>query len=402
MSDKNVKARVAFEKLVKCEHCQCEYRIGKSQVFVGHGQTEEVARRRALAKAYVEIGSVPFAPCPACFRYPKRSVALIQFRHFGILFLLSGGLLGGLFFLRLITARTGNIPRTEFFTATASGLAAFAILVCIWIIFQHPDRNRDRNRQKAEDGRARGAIAITHPRPVVPEEVPPYRALSRGVVVCMVGAVAMLLFQAAMIYRITNGWHDNSGLHPGVCGPGDEVRVGFDDKVTTVGPFWRGRVVAKLEVDGSNSPPTIISATSNQEFWDPQQIRSKGNSSMPLWADVTIPSDPKLAGRTGRLHLVMDVTYPTPAGPGRFDTTEKRVEKTVDVKFAGPGAAGSYREVYFTGVLSGCIILLGLLGVMTVIAGRGRNTPSPVTIHPITGEAEPPPESDPPFRNPDL
>jgi hypothetical protein len=401
MPHKSVMVRMAFEKLVQCQYCQCTYRIGKPEEFVGHGQTEEIARLQANARAKEAKGLVPFVPCPSCFRYPKRMVARTQFRQFRILLLLTGILLGCLFFVRLIAIRTGSIPPTESVSAIASGLAALATLACIWLMLRHPDLNRDRNRQQAETELARGAVTVTRPSSPGADGGPAYRAGNRCVVVAALGVVAILLFQSAMIYRVASGWHGNPGLHPMVCGPGDVVRVRFDDNVVTVGPFWRGHVVAKLE-DDSNSSPKTISAATNQEFWDPQQIKSKGNSSMPLWADVTIPSEPKLAGTTGRLHLVMDVTFPKPAGPGRFDTAEKHVEKMIDVKFADPGAGVSYREAYFNGALSACVVLLGLLGVLTVIAGLRADTPSPVTIQPVPVVVEDLPESDPPVENPEL
>ena len=147
-----------------------------------------------------------------------------------------------------------------------------------------------------------------------------------------------------------------------MIGPGDAVRVYFDTSIDCVQKLWNGSPQAvATATDGT---PVPLVATACKDSWGgSMSVKSSQQHTSPtLWADLKLPTDAALAGKTLNLTVTMPVRYPTMGGGNAFVDGATTATLTRELKLSSAGTGHTYWLTFWAMV--GGSVLLAVAGLM--------------------------------------
>lgn len=390
--------RINCWKQIECVGCGGTYRYKFVDRVSGSSQKSPAAAQKAAEKLATTNIEMAFEqrPCPWCGCLQSSMVGQTKDKyHFYLsvaLLVLSGVVIG-----------FGFTPSATLVTYSAAGwlvggLSVLGLILHAVIARWNPNDDRAANRGVAHRLVARGEMKAVAKADADLAEGPP-RVRSRAAVPLLVlAAVGTLAAFTPAVSKLAGGWPTADGTKPEVVGPGEKVRVWFPEQIESLGGYWSGRPSAKAECEGR---PIFVQVESSETTW--KYWRSGGNSprnsSTNLWADVTMPNDPALVGKTVEVTVDLRAEYPWAVGNG-YDSRKTEARRTARYTLAPPGTSAAYWKLYWLVPGGAAVFTVAgfLLGVTAV--GLRKFTP-PATILPADapkGEDDPPalPSNDPP------
>jgi hypothetical protein len=302
---------------------------------------------------------VPEPPCPDCGRvHPGAILAAKRLWH-----PLIALLWGGFGSLVVLYATSPDFPAFTYATASlVLGVTASVVLLLhTKIALTDPNRNLERNLRRARQLDGWGLLeGVTDPDEDL--ALGPTPAVSRwSLPLLAVGAIGVLLSFSPFALKAASGWPEVGGTKPELVGPGDTVRVWFPQPIEAVDNRWNGTPRADVRVEGA-AGATVVPATAPATTWDGELRRASAfNRRTRLWADVQLPDDPALAGKTVEVRVDMTVRYPVESGR-YYEDVAVEVSTSQVFTLAGPGAADTY---------TGSLWLAGLGGFLVTACGVG-------------------------------
>jgi hypothetical protein len=290
-------------------------------------------------------------------------------RHWWI-FWTSLCLLAVLFVLYLTDTLTGSTA-AELFAL----VAGMMVLVHLCIDFINPNANLDANHALASQREKDGELWLPYENKPEPkgEAIPTGVTAAHGVFYVLM-AVGVLAFLMPVVLHLVRGMKSNSGWHPEVVGPGEKAYIWFPQKIDCVKGLWSGqpRVTllngGELELPG---PLPVFGATAKNDTWaNTISVKSSEKNSHPtLWAYVQLPDVPALAGKTLKLCIDMDVSYPQTMGGNQWMQKQERHSHTASLIVSPSGAGSLFVSSWWLGFLAGTGSLL-LCGALLAVQSR--------------------------------
>jgi hypothetical protein len=386
-----------------------EFNVWKEHTCVGCGQTfrylfkrkkkgtggTEAAASAAAQKAVVKAltRETDMHPCPGCGLYQPDMIAARRAVAHWWLF----GIALVAFPLIVILFATDVLTGT---VATFASLVAGAGVILGHLIADSKDPNKDlESNQRLAQARVRSG-ELWEGKPTVseaPGEHPGSGWTSAHSTAYAVLIVGLLAVAAPTLLRVLRGWPVNSDWVPEVVGPGDEAKVYFPSKITSVKGYWKASAQAQVanaaEVGLANP---VLKATSENASWgDKISVSSKESkeSTKTLWAKVQMPSNPDLAGKTLKIQMALGVLYPE-LHANQFDEVSKTFTHVASVRLGSPGAGTTYKSAWWWGTIGGAGLVVFLSFWLARLADSFRHKALPTTIH-VPGQAPEEPENVP-------
>jgi hypothetical protein len=363
---------VVFRKHVRCLLCGCVYSFGEARAFVGRGDSADEARRRATRRAWVWArGRKPKGACPGCGRFPAGVATRARRLRHALTF---GPAFFGLVVLFWIVADVVHVNSDLVAMAVAAVVAGASVGHAVVELFG-TNRNPAAGLERAESAVRSGAITVVKPGEPTDLGADARAGRRRASLAVVVGGLAAALAFAAPAYRVENGWELDPHTFPGVCGPGEEVRIFFDEPIDTINNHWRGRAtgVVEYEVAGGRMR-SEVAAQAVDKSWG-ERINVNGRTRAHVWAEVSIPADAPVGGVV-RYDLELMVTYPKQVGAKNFEVVGRELRQVAEVRVRPAGAGATYTRLLWTGLLAamGLTLLLG-----ATLCLFGYPAPNPAT-----------------------
>jgi hypothetical protein len=159
---------------------------------------------------------------------------------------------------------------------------------------------------------------------------------------------ALVTVFTPILFSTLLGWPKNSAWAPEVVGPGDEACFYFRDKLTSCKSMWNGSASAKVANAEGNLPAALSARTKNSNWGNTISGKSVSNSSNHMFAYITIPPQPELAGKTLTLDVATNVNFPYKEGRSFSEQSSAFAEQTT-LRLASPGAGTLYAQMFWGG-----------------------------------------------------
>lgn len=372
-----------------CLSCNSRFRYLFKRKKTGQGGTPEkasAAARQAVVKALEH--EVDLHPCPGCGLYqPDMVGSRRSTRHWWVIAVNWAALL-----LMMILMLSDVLPAGTAALAAAATCAVLG-LVHLLIDFNNPNRNLESNQQLAQQKVERGDLWVPPgSKAEAVAEMPSFGWSTAHAVAYVMFGLGLLALVSPELLRLMHGWPANTAWYPQVAGPGDQPYVYFPNKITSVKGYWRGlskaQVVNAAEV---GLPSTELRTESKQDSWGNSiSIGSKESktSTNTLWVRVFLPNDPRLEGKTLKLKMALNVSYPKLNG-NSFDEVSEPYSHTAEIRLSGAGAGSRYKAWWWGGFLGG-VLLISISSIMLVRLSTGMcKLAQPTSIFaPGEGEAQ--------------
>lgn len=364
-------SRRAWDKEA-CAECGAVYRVDR-----------ELAEKTSPVVKLFRMSRVP--ACPECGCVPLSNVAGLKRSVHALGFVMGwlaapfGGLLGFNTSLTTITYSATGL--------TLGGLAAVLWLLHLIAALADPNSHRDRNIIRSAQMENAGLLERVS-GPDDEKALGDRRSTSRWAYPLLtIGAVGVFLCFAPALLKAVRGWPENAGTKPDVAGPGDTVRVWFPKPIHAVNEIWNGTAEAEVLVEGESAPRPVTATASQQTWGNSIGGKTVHNTSTWLWADVTLPDDPALAGKRVEVRTRLTYQYPYQRGTSfQNDTGKAATARTFAL--ADRGAAGQYFVSLILSLVGGVLFFACGVGLsvaahrMKVAADRamdaGRRRTSPL------------------------
>jgi hypothetical protein len=371
-------------KLHTCCACGCVYRYKFERAGVGQSQVRHFAKAEAEKTLLGRLRrEVDCYPCPTCGLVQPDMVAQTKLPwHAGATAVLLGILACA------IIAAVYQVLTYHVAGLVCAGAAGAAALLHLGVALYDPNRNREANRQKVKAQVERHRVEMVE-RGSMTDECPPPRNLTwKHAAALSAAVVGAAFFLAPEVVRRNADLPINPGLTPYVVAPGDEVKVDFpaDHGIRSVGGRWRAVATAKvLNADevGAAAELPVASATDN---WGTDFVINEGNERVTpaLYARVQLPDDERLGGKTLRLDVSLDVTYPSASGHSGPDAVFKnqgtRVSRDFTVHMAAADDKQDYEDAWQVGLAVGLLGGLGGGGLLALLAWALRWRARPTEV----------------------
>jgi hypothetical protein len=369
--------RIVFTATVKarcwkqhtCCACGCVYRYKFERAGVAQSGVRDFARSGAEKNLQSRLErEVDCYPCPTCGLVQPDMVAQTKLPwHAGVTVVL------------LVLLACAVIPAVyQGLTYHLAGLACAAVagagaLLHLVVALYDPNRDREANRQKVKAQVERHRVEMVERGSMTDVEAPPRNLTWKHAAALLAAIVGAGFFLAPEIVRRNADLPVNPGLTPYVVAPGDEVKLGFpaDHDIRSVGGRWRAVATAKVLNANEVGVPAELAAASSTDNWGTDFVIHEGSErvSPTLYARVQLPGDDAVAGKTLRLRISLDVTYPSASGHAGFDPTFKNqgtaVTRDFTVRVAGADDKQDYEDAWWTALAVG---LPGSLGGGALLA----------------------------------
>jgi hypothetical protein len=369
-----------------CVHCGGQFQYWMERKQTRRGASKDAARESAGYFAHSRLrNEADWRPCPTCGLYQPEMVAARRFRLHVIVFLalscvlfLSGTGLFAAGMHMFIDGDRGAIF-APWIVAVLVGAGLFAHLVIDLI---DANRNMQANRDAAWALIDRGAMVEVKAGDRFAAMEPAASAGWRRIGQFCLIVVVLLLIPACEVMRLVNGWPINDGCKPVIVAPGDRVKVYFPKTITSVNGFWKADGRAELlNANELNRGPELKLSSKNDQwgkFIAPKKNEAHGQQR--LWADIELPDDAKLAGRTLQIKMDLQVVYPTT--PVNFQNTQENVTHTVTLALAANReAASTYMVSYWIGGMAGLILAFCMNAAIVLRTKSLRSQGLPTEIH---------------------
>jgi hypothetical protein len=340
----------------RCAGCGAAYRYLFKRSVTGTGSSGEAAAENARNRAAkVLADAVDPWPCPRCGLYQPDMVVQRRAGQHGTLLVVTAIAL--VLALILGGSRALTMPAVAWSAALVGGLLAAGHALAA---LRDPNRDPERNGERARAAVEQGKVALDE---AGGESATGPGAGAEGAPVVSLALLlaGVLCLPLAELARVAGGWPLNPELYPPVVGPGDTTRVYLPDSITSIKGYWNGSARVAVENPADLGPGAgSFSAASKQGSWG-SSISAKSSeksSKSRLWADVTVPPEPALAGKTARLRVDVDASYPQLVAGRTFHENRSSSSTTTQVVLAPPGAGAQYQSLWWGGLLGGGALLL--------------------------------------------
>jgi hypothetical protein len=360
-------------KCFDCLACGAVYRYKFEADVQGSGGTPDIATKvmNSEAAKAVEDG-VETRPCPECGFVQPHMTGHWKFKWHMIVGL-SAAMFAGTIALVAI-GDTGARPQLPLLLGVAAGLAFLCHLAVAW---RNPNRDLAANRRSGGRDKEDGTVQVLR-EGVLDEGGPPTRVLGKWqlfflFLALLAAPIAFHPIGAAAV----NGWVPNPDVNPSLIAPGDKVQVTFPDGFDAVSGLWSGtpKVTVENPQDFGGRPPEVKVATRTGD-WTGTISEGSGNQRTTAFADVSLPADDRLVGKTLRLNVSVSVKYPNQTGAKSFSNRAVNVNRTVNLVVGPPGAREEVRRVtQATAAASAGLVLASGLGLAALGRALRRRSP---------------------------
>ncbi len=360
-----------------CCACGCVFRyVLERTASASGGPGEDQAYRATRSVTEALLSGTEEHACPGCgVIQPDMAGKSKAFWHTAFT-----AITGVLLLLIVLPTLTGKIPLDRAGEAAAC-VAGFALLGHLVVALWNPNWSLAGNRTESEAEMRAGKVSVERPGgPLDPAAVPANLTLAHALCILAILA-APLGFLAARLVSELNPMPRNPALEPDVVGPGDAVQIPIEASMRTYGGYWVATAVVKaLNADELGITPTLIGGSKTDKWGRVLHVSDGKAPFEPIkpWAKVTLPDDPNLGGKTLRLRVSLNITYPTDARRGgNHPEASTLVTREVEIHLADAGADRLYKQAWYYGAglgLAGCVLgglALAALGRML----RARATP---------------------------
>ena len=352
-----VTANVKCWKKHECVDCGCEFRYQFKRTIQGTGNSEKAAH--ASANKIVEKTlrqEVDVRPCPSCGRIQPDMIGQVKARGHALVGWLTLPILAILIVLGATYVLGGSVA-----LLIVASISAAAVVLNIVIAIGNPNSDLEANRSGTEKSVRKGDVEITEEGKTSGLEKPPHPMGIPHWIGIAAGGFAAIVALAPMICTSFNGITTNRNSYPQVVSPGDSVTVYFDDTIDCVKSYWSGSPMARVTNAAELGIAEGLSTTSKSSSWGGNiTVKSSEKHTSPsIWATIALPSDPKLANRTIRVHIDMNVRYPNSDASDRFLDQNKRMSKDVEIAMSPPGASTKYGTLWWLGMVGGSLLSVG-------------------------------------------
>lgn len=362
-------ASASFWKEYECVGCSS--RFGHSfdrSASASSDASGEAAQKQALDALIALAGNAHDPhPCPQCGIYQPGMVGAKRAERYGYGFLIAlAGSAAGL----ILGAVDWVALNMAVWLAWAAAAAALGLHV--YAALDDPNRDIPGNRARAEAEVAKGSLALEERRSHGMGGLPGAEGLggeNRWPMLLLCLGLAGI--GAAEGYRAIGRLPLNAGWYPPVAGPGDEPYLYFYRKIQSIKGYWKGNGLAEVLGAEGAAPEASWSVSGDQDSWG-SSISAKSSekySSSTPWARVKIPADPALAGRTVRLNVRLDYSFPEAEGGG-FSTRSDSQQESRELRLGSPGCAARYGTLWWAGGLLGAVLFLAGSWRMEALARR--------------------------------
>lgn len=377
----NVTATIRFKcwKQHKCSGCGCLYRYLFERSVSGTGGSPESAEAAAHNALATSIGTdADVRPCPDCGRVQPDMIAASS-EKFPLFCGIAAAAVVGL--IVVVGAAGGTTyANAAFAAAGVTGIAAALMFVQAAM---NPNANQEANRGSTVRAVSNGTVERVSPGD--PEANRPAPPLVTGGHWLGVGAVlaAAIFASSAGVAKMAGGWSANDTA-PEVVGPGDTVRVYYSQQIDCVASHWTGTPTGKItDAGGLDAIPFAFFARADS-WGASMSVKSSQKSTHPtLWTDIRIPDDPRLVGKTVKLHIDMPISYPQSHGSNSFDIQSGLVSRDVTLQFAPAGSASRYTTLFWAGGVAAAVALLAVGFAFFQVRKGLRDAAHPTTVEPV-------------------
>jgi hypothetical protein len=366
-----------------CIGCGAVYRYLFTRDKTAQASTPEGAEQ-AVEKQVADAmqNEVDARPCPTCgILQPemvgaKRAVVHGWMIALAVVWLIAAMILCGTDVMSLNT-----VAMISLFLGLIMALANFATVMI------NPNADLSGNKQEAQKQiKSRTVVLDQNGTSSTPSRVPGSEKFSPSSIAAIAflaaGALGMGMSEEM---RIVRGWPLNSGLYPPVMGPGDTCRLYFPNSVSSVKGYWGGTATIKCSnAKDLGASAARFTATTKESSWGSSiSVKSsEKNSSSTLWADVHAPDEEELAGKSASLVVDLSVSYPSIVGSSSFSNSSGKYQASTIVELASPGAGGTYRTLWWGGMIVGA--LLSAIGSFLFFnMAKGMRTGTPARCFPL-------------------
>ncbi len=375
-----VSIKVEGRKRHACAGCGGQFSYMLRRDVTGESRTPEKAAAQAQRLGDAELATgVDVHACPTCgLVQPEMIAGLRRSRFIWGMVIAAVGIGAAMI---LIPTHVTSIAGAAY---VALGAAALGWLVCLSGALTNPNRYLEANRYASQEKVRSGELAVDQS----PSTSPGLRIDEHGglkashVFGLALAAAAMVAAALPILASKSLGWTENDTCYPSVIGPGDTSRFYFGQQITAVNSYWSGSAIAKAtNLDELGIGSLRLDVATKQSNWgDTISGKHVGNRTGAMWADVTIPSDERLAGKELKLELDVTATYPKAQG-SEFNNELGQFHQATAVTLSPPGAGLLYWRLAWMGetasllltLTAGVILLMGC----SALAARARPCPCP-------------------------
>jgi hypothetical protein len=366
-----------------CLCCDCVYRYKMERKGEATAGLAEYAQSMAEQKALLAVKKeVDVHPCPTC--------GLVQPEMGASQKMLSHGIVALATFLLvpfIIIPAAANGITLHLAGMIAASVAGIAWLVHLLTALDNPNGNRAENRKKAKSEVDTGQVEVVQPGTADKNKPVPGNLRATHALTLLGILLSVPAFLAPVYVKETENLPTDPDLPPFVIAPGDEVRVTFpaQHNIQCVSGLWHGNARARILNASEAAGLTILPAATQTDSWGEGIFvkSSEKNLTRSLHATVKIPKEAKLGGKTLRVEVGLDVTYPSVALNNTFTNRKAAASHIVTIQLANLAACQTYRDAFAAGTtlgLLGCVGGgLGLFGLAFQLRSRAR----PTEIYPI-------------------
>jgi hypothetical protein len=346
-----------------CFACGCVYRYLVSCSAQDTGGLEVIAHERAAKKAVAKLQeAVEARPCPTCGLVQpemagKKKESWHALTWFGFTVLGAAA---------AVLAGTQVVP----FEQAAVGAAAVAgggVLLHLMIAFSGGGRGAGLRRAQAQA--AAGTTVVVQPGDANGPMPAPRRWTARQTLGTLLSAAAGLAFLYSAHVVATRQPPDDPTPNLPKAAPGRPYKVVFENPpFKSVEGRWSATPTAVLVNYKELGLPKTVAATSNAApYADSIRVEAKATNETPkdLFANVIVPDDPKLGGKTLKFKVTLNVVYPVRLNKDTFDQKVTTVSREVTIRASTEAEIAEDRRV-IQGALSG----IGA-GFAAALAGAG-------------------------------
>lgn len=387
-----VTANVKCWKKHECVDCGCEFRYKFKRTIQGTGNSEKAAHASANKNVEATLRQqVDVRPCPSCGRVQPDMIGQVRAANHSIV----GWVTLSIVSMFVILGATYILGASAAPFIVAILLAAAAV-VNFLIAIRNPNSDLEANRSGTEKSVRKGEVEITEEGKTSGLEKPPHPMGMPHWIGIGAGGLAAIVALAPVICTSFNGLKTNRESYPQVVSPGDEVKVYFDDTIDCVKSYWSGSPIAKItNAADLGIAENILSASKTSTWGGNISVKSSEKHSRPsIWATLTLPNDPKIAGQTIRVRVNMNVRYPNADASDRFNDQNKPMSKEFEITVSPSSASTKYGTLWWLGMAGGSLLSVGSCFYLRSLAKSLQAHAIPPDVESITDEEKDDDEDD--------
>lgn len=369
------KLDVSCVKQHKCLGCEAEYEYTLQRNVTGSGGTEAAAAANAEKAALKALeDDVDQHACPYCGLMQPDMISEVRSTRY-----VAGMWLGPLVLLVAFFLALPQIIAISTSAMIAAGGVALSLLLYLSGIFFNPNRDMGTQQLASSDKVQAGTLKLNQEGKTstsVDEHGGPGGGHWLGLLLALTALVAVL---APLVLPAVSGWPMNDS-YPSVVGPGDTTCIYFDQKIQSLKGYWRGNVLIVVQNEGDFDQLPQLRGDTKQSIWgDTISGKSVRNESNAMWAEVTLPDDPALAGKTLELRLEVQATYPLELNGGFDDLTDRFIHQEI-LQLSGVNSGTLYWQSWIFGQLGSIVLLIAAGSVLCAKARALKAVANPPAI----------------------